>query len=267
MMDKKTVLITGAGSGLAKEAVFILGKRGHKVIATTQFENQVREIKEQARKEKIELECFKLDILQEKDRELVKNYDFDVFIANAAIGESGSIAEVPIEKVKNVFQTNIFCNMELVQIVLKKMIEKNKKGRIIFLASLAGRIPMPFLSPYCASKAAIEIFATCLRQEMKLLEYANIEVGIIEPGAYATGFNKENNEKMYVWMNEESYFYNIINKIKYYQEKIWNFIEIKPYKSIIKKYIKAVEDRKVKHRYSAPWYQAMLVQLGRIMGM
>ena len=219
-MDKKTVLITGAGSGLGREAAFMLAKRGHKVIVTTQFESQVKEVMEMAKNKQIELECFKLDILEEEDRNLVNNYNIDVFIANAAIGESGSIAEIPIQKVKNVFQTNIFCNMELMQIVLKNMIKKDINGRIIFLASLAGRIPMPFLSPYCASKAAIEIFATCLRQEVKLLEYANIQVGIIEPGAYATGFNKENNEKMYVWMDEKSYFYNIINKIKYYQKKI-----------------------------------------------
>lgn len=188
-------------------------------------------------------------------------------IANAAIGDSGSIAEVEIERVRNVFETNVFANMEFMQIVIKEMIEKNKKGRIIFLASLVGRIPMPFLSPYCASKAAIEVFATCLRQEVKVLPDAKIEVGIIEPGAYATGFNKENNEKKYTWMQKKSYFKPILPTIRKIEERVWNIIEVKPYNSILKRYIKVVETRKLKARYSAPIIQTFLIQLGRILGM
>ena len=126
---------------------------------------------------------------------------------------------------------------------------------------------MPFLSPYCASKAAIEVFATCLRNELKLLKNVNVEIGVIEPGAYATGFNKENNEKKYEWMKQDSYFIKIVDKIQYYEEKLWNLIEVKPYTSIIKRYIKVVETKKLKHRYSAPIIQTFFVQLGRIIGM
>lgn len=266
-MKKKTVLLTGAGSGLGKEAALTLAKRGHYVIATVLFEEEKIELEEIAKKQGLHLISFVLDIRKQEDREKIYSYSFDVFFANAAIGESGSVSEAPIEKIREVFETNIFANITLVQMVIKNMVEKKKEGRIVFLASLAGRIPMPFLSPYCASKASIEIFATCLRQEMKLLEQNHIEIAIIEPGAYATGFNKENNEKMYEWMGQSSYFYSIIDKIKQVQEKVWNFIEIKPFDSIIKKYVKVVETTKLRPRYSAPWYQVFLIQLGRIIGM
>lgn len=266
-MDKKTVLITGSGSGLGKEAVVAIAKRGHRVIATVQYANQIQPLEQIAKEQKLELEVLQLDILKKEDRELVEKYDIDVLIANAAIGDSGSVAEVSIDRIRRVFETNIFANIELVQIVIKQMVERKKIGRVIFLASLAGRIPMPFLSPYCASKAAIEVFATCLRQEMKICPKAKIEVAIIEPGAYATGFNKENNEKKYKWMKKNSYFLSMLEKIKKYEEKIWNFIEMKPYQSIIKRYIKVVETRKLKARYSAPVIQTFFVQLGRILGM
>lgn len=179
----------------------------------------------------------------------------------------GSVAEVFVDRIETVFNTNVFCNIRLVQLVLQNMIKIKKQGRIVFLGSMAGRIPMSFLSPYCASKFALEAFATCLRKEMKALKDANIEVGIIEPGAYATGFNKENNEKKWTWMKRNSYFINQLDTLKAKEELIWNFIEIKPYNSVVKKYIKAVEDKKMKHRYCAPWYQAALVQVGRIFGM
>lgn len=266
-MYKKTVLITGSGTGLGKQAVIELAKRGHKVIATTHYENEASKMKELALKENLDIISFKLDILEEQDRLKVLKYDIDVFIANAAIGDSGSVSEVFISRIEEVFNTNVFANMKLAQIVLAQMIKNNKKGRIVFLSSLAGRIPMPFLSPYCASKAAIEVFATCLRNELKLLKNVNVEIGVIEPGAYATGFNKENNEKKYEWMKQDSYFIKIVDKIQYYEEKLWNLIEVKPYTSIIKRYIKVVETKKLKHRYSAPIIQTFFVQLGRIIGM
>lgn len=266
-MNKKTVLITGAGSGLGKEAAIQIARRGHKVLATVHYEEQIEDMRKKAIKEKLDIEVWKLDILQEEDRNTIKDRKIDVYIANAAIGDSGSIAEVPVERIEKVFQTNIFANIKLAQMVVAGMIENGKKGRIVFLASLAGRIPMPFLGPYCASKTAIESLATCFREEMKFLPNSQIEIGIIEPGAYATGFNKENNEKKYIWMEKESYFLAILPELKKWEKKIWNFIEMKPYTSIIKRYVKVVEDKKLRPRYSAPVIQTAFIQMGRILGL
>lgn len=266
-MQKKKIFITGAGSGLGKEASITLARRGHKVYASVQYEAQIEELAQLSKQENLDIHVFKLDILLEKDRKLISNYDIDILICNAAIGDSGSICEIDIDRVKKVFETNIFCNFAFMQLAIKNMIKNKHHGRIIFLSSLVGRIPMPFLSPYCASKAAIETFVTCLRQELKLLPEANIEVCLIEPGAYATGFNKENNLKKYEWMEKKSYFLPILNKLKYYEKKIWNFLEKKPYNSIIRKYVKAVETKHLKLRYYAPWWQVLFVQLGRIIGM
>jgi len=265
-LKNKKVFITGAGSGLGMEAAIELARRGHTVYASTHYENEVEKLKELAKKENLNLVSFKLDILEERDREQIKNYDIDVFIANSAIGDSGSVAEIEIQRIEKVFNTNIFANLKTIQIALQNMIEKHNKGRIIFISSLVGRIPMPFLSPYCASKFAIEGFATCLRKELKKLPEAKIEVGIIEPGAYATGFNKENNEKKYMWMYDKSYFKGVVNNLRTEEEKVWNFLEIKPFNSIINKYVKAVEDKHLKHRYTAVWWQALGIQLARIFG-
>lgn len=265
LMEKKAVLITGAGSGLGKRAAIELARRGHKVYATTHYSNQIGKLEFISKKEHLDITSFKLDILMEKDRNLILDYDIDVLICNAAIGDSGSVADIFIDRTQKVFETNVFCNLRLTQLALRKMITQKKTGRIIFLSSLAGRIPFAFLSPYCASKASIEIFATCLRKEMKKLNHTNIEVSIIEPGAYATGFNKENNEKKYNWMYDNSYFKNQVEEIRKKEKKLWNVIEVKPYDSIVRKYIRAVEDRHLKHRYSAPWWQTIGVQIGRIL--
>ena len=264
-MITKKVVITGAGSGLGKEAAIMLSKRGHEVIATTQYEKQAKELNILARDSKLPITSFKLDINDKNDRELLNEIDFDVLINNAAIGDSGSIADIDVNRIEKVFETNVFSNIKVTQIALKKLIEK-KRGRVIFLSSLAGLVSMPFLGPYCSSKYAIEGFASSLRKEMKKLDGVNIGVGIIEPGAYATGFNKENNDKKYEWMYKDSYFKYKWKDIKEKETRFWNFIEKKDFNSIIKQYIKAVEDKNVKFSYTAPIMQALTVQIIQFLG-
>ena len=101
---------------------------------------------------------------------------------------------------------------------------------------------------------------------MKKLDDVNIQIGIIEPGAYATGFNKENNEKKYEWMYKNSYFKYKWKDLKEKENRYWNFIEKKSFDSIIQKYIMAVENKKVKFRYRAPKLQSFIVQLQVILG-
>lgn len=265
-MNKEKILITGAGSGLGKEAALALARRGHTVYATARYDTEVDKLKKQAKDENIDLRSFKLDILLDEDRNKLLNIDFNILVNNAAIGDSGSVSEIRVDRFENVFETNVFSNIKITQIALKKLIEE-KKGKVIFVSSLFGRISYPFLAPYCASKFAIEAFASSLRKELKGLDGTNIQVGIIEPGAYATGFNKENNDKKFEWMQRESYFRYKWQDIKEKEEKIFNFLERKKFDTIINQYIKAVECNKLKHRYTAPKSQAFFIQLGRIFGM
>ena len=246
-------------------AAIELARRGHTVYATTHYEKECEELNDIALKENLYLKSFKLNILLEEDRDKLLDIDFDVLINNAAIGDSGSISEISIDRLKNVFETNVFSNIKITQIAIKKFVE-NKKGRIIFLSSLAGRIPLTFLAPYCSTKYTIECFTSCLRTELKKLKYAKIDVCIIEPGAYATGFNKKIYEKKYKWMKKNSYFKYELNKIKTSDKKLWNSIESKNFHSIVKQYVRAVENKKLKQRYTAPKIQAFFIQLLRILG-
>lgn len=264
-MRKRKIVITGAGSGLGKMAAIKLARRGHTVFATTHYEEECVLINNTAKDENLDLKSFKLDVLIEEDRNKLLDIDFDVLINNAAIGDSGSISEINIERIKNVFETNVFSNIVITQIAIDKFIN-NKSGRIIFLSSLAGKIPISFLSPYCATKFAINCFATCLRNEVKKIKNTKIDVGIIELGAYATGFNKENYEKKYKWMEKKSYFKYDLNNIKRFDKKMWNFIESKNFSTAIKQYIKAVENKKLKFRYTSPKLQAFVIQFCRILG-
>lgn len=259
------ILITGAGSGLGKAASIALCKRGHYVYATTHRQIQADELNDLALKNGLNLKSFKLDICLKQDRLLCENLDIDVLINNAAIGDSGSTCEAPINNYRNVFETNVFSTLELTQIALKNMI-RNKNGRIIFISSLAGRVSIPFLSPYTSSKFALEAIATSLKSEVKSLSDCKIDVILIEPGAYATGFNQKNIHKQFLWMRERSYFKNNLNKIEKDQYDYFSLVESKSLSSIVNQYIKSVEDKHPKFRYSAPLLQSIFVQGQRMLG-
>lgn len=135
MILLKKVFITGSGSGLGKEAAIRLAQRGHVVYASVHYDNQISDLEKISKSENLKLEAFKLDILNTSEREKILNYDIDTFICNSAIGDSGSIADISIDRIKNVFETNIFCNLEIIQLALKNMISKGN-GRIIIISSI-----------------------------------------------------------------------------------------------------------------------------------
>lgn len=261
---KKIILITGAGSGIGKDTAIALAKRGHKVIATTETEEQSTALQKEIISFDIDLIIFKLDITNENDRRKIESYDLDVLINNAGIGESGSLAEIDVNKVRHNFEVNVFSSFEISQLALKKMFLK-KQGTILFISSLAGRITMPFLGPYCMTKFALSSGAEALRTEIHSI-FKNIHISLIEPGAFHTGFNQKNIAKKYEWMNQQSLFYPVINELKAKEEWQFRMTESLSTTSIVKKIITATEAKKPKLRYSAPWWQAFGVNILRIFG-
>lgn len=261
----KKILITGSGSGIGRLSAIALSKRGHFVYATTHTLEQSIELNLIARKYNLPLISFKLDLLCEFDRSKVDKLSIDVLINNAALGDSGSASEIDIYRYRATFDTNVFYTLELTQRVLRNMIKKGS-GRIIFISSLAGRISIPFLSPYTSTKFAIEAIASSLIKEMKELDSANIDVTIIEPGAYATDFNQKNVNKQFVLIKDSSYFKDKLHYLKQKQLRYFKLTESKNLNSIVETYIKAVEDDKVKIRYTQPNIQGAIIQLQRILG-
>lgn len=261
---KKNILITGAGSGIGKDSAFALAQKGHKVFATTETQTQCDQLISEIQSLDLDITVFKLDITNAVDRSKVEALDLDVLINNAGIGMSGSLAEIDIDLVRKNFEVNVFSALELSQLALKKMLPQNK-GTILFISSLAGRIVMPFLAPYCMTKFALSSGVEAMRNEIHRV-CKNVHITLIEPGGYHTGFNQKNVANKYEWMNERSIFYPIISKIKKEEIQQFNFVEAKSTKSIVQKIVKASEAKKPRLRYSAPTWQAWGTQLLRILG-
>ena len=176
----KTVLITGAGSGFGKLTALALAERGHKVIATTETNEQADVLRTEAP----QLEVHRLNITTD-DVYKVLDWDIDVLINNAGAGETGPIADVPLERVRHLFEVNVFGTLHVTQVVLRGMVA-NKRGRVIIMSSIAGVLAAPAFGPYSMTKFALEAMGKAMRAEVAPL---GIDVTLINPGPYLTGFN------------------------------------------------------------------------------
>ena len=260
----KTVLITGAGSGIGRDAAFALAARGHRVIATTYDEAQAANLRNEARTRGQALEVFKLDITAAADRALLPPLAIDVLINNAAIGESGSLAEVDVDRIRKSFEVNVFATLELTQLALKGMIAR-QRGTVLLVSSIAGRLPMPFLMPYSMTKFALSAAGAGLRAELDQLR-CNVHVALIEPGAIHTGFNQAMTDSKYAWMGEQSYFKNQAAAMRAKEHKTFAFLEARDTRSIVAQIVRASEAERPRLRYVAPWAQGAMVRLARIFG-
>jgi short-subunit dehydrogenase len=177
----KTVLITGAGSGFGRGAALQLAQRGHKVIATVLNDTQAAELA----KAEPKLTVVKLDVTRAADVAKVDQWDPDVFIANAAIGQTGPLSLIPLERLRAIFEVNVFATVAVTQRVALKMRNK-RSGRIIVVSSIGGVRAGVGSGPYTMTKHAIQAFGTALRAELKMF---GVDVCTVNPGPYATGFN------------------------------------------------------------------------------
>ncbi len=177
----KTVLITGAGSGFGRGAALALAERGHKVIAGTLNDAQAAGLAKAGPK----LTVVKLDITDAKDLARVDAWELDVFVANAAIGQTGPLSLIPLERLRAVFEVNVFATFAVTQRVALAM-RRRRAGRIIIMSSIGGVRAGVGSGPYTMTKHAIQAFGTALRAELRPF---SVDVCLINPGPYATGFN------------------------------------------------------------------------------
>jgi NAD(P)-dependent dehydrogenase (short-subunit alcohol dehydrogenase family) len=181
MSISKTVLITGAGSGFGRGAAVELARRGHKVIAAVLNGQQAADLA----KEEPKLTVVKLDITDAKDVAKFDQWDPDVFVANAAIGQTGPLSLIPLERLRAVFEVNVFGTFAVTQRVAQAM-RRKRAGRIIIVSSIGGVRAGVGSGPYTMTKHAIQAFGTALRAELRAF---GIDVCLVNPGPYATGFN------------------------------------------------------------------------------
>lgn len=255
--DNMNILITGSASGIGYNAGMKLAKKGYNVFFSVETDKQLEVLREKIESDRLHIGSFKLDVKNKEDRQKIKDMDIDVLISNAAVGIGGSILEANMDNVRENYEVNVFSNFEVIKIVLENMLKKNS-GKIIIMSSMISNIPIPFLGIYASTKASISMLGNCLRKEIKLIN-KNINITLIEPGIYKTGFNKVMLDSKYD--NENSKFKELNNSIMLLENEILNYAGCNNLDSITNKIVYVVEQSKTKAIYRAPLIQNLLIKL------
>ena len=109
---------------------------------------------------------------------------FDVLINNAGAGWFDALADMPEAKIRAQFETLVFAPLQLIRLALPDLRKKN--GLVINVTSLAARLPIPYMAPYSAAKAALAALTAALRLE---LSGGGVRIVDIQPGDIRTSFN------------------------------------------------------------------------------
>ncbi len=251
------ILFTGARSGIITGVIDKLNNKKYEIYVTVHTDTQLELVLKKYEGKK-NIHCMKVDITSKEDRLKLQNLDIDILVCNGAVGYGGSIAEIDMNLVRQNFEVNVFSNFEVVQILIANMIRKNH-GKIIFMSSLAAIFPVSFLGSYSATKASISRLAFTLRKELKLIS-SKIQVAVIEPGFYHTGFNQLMFQNKYDWMDIDSYFSNCLDILHKREAFLEKYIEKKNYKSIQRQILCAIKSKECDAIYRAPFLQSALAK-------
>ena len=184
MAVSRAVLITGCSTGIGRATAERLVSRGWRVYATARDVGKISPLADRG------CELLPLDVTDEGSmqaavREVERREGaVGVLVNNAGYSQSGAVEEVPMEKVRRQFETNVFGLARMCQLVLPGM-RRQGWGRIVNVSSMGGRLTFPGGGYYHATKYAVEALSDVLR-----FEVAGFGVGVtvVEPGLIRTHF-------------------------------------------------------------------------------
>ena len=175
------VLVTGASSGIGRSVSVLFAKEGYTVFAIS------RHIEE--REEKIgngRIIPYKADVTDFESLNSIKEKipSLSIIVHAAGFGIAGSAEDMDIELAKKQLEVNYFGPIRVNKVFLP-LLRKNRRSLIIFISSIAGRVPIPFQSHYSSSKYALEAYSEALGMEGR--KYG-IRTVLLEPGDTKTDF-------------------------------------------------------------------------------
>ncbi len=186
MVTKKTVLITGASSGIGRAATAQFAEQGWNVVATMRDPGKTAEV------QRDDVALIRLDVGDRASIDaavaagIARFGRIDVLVNNAGFSLFGVFEGIAREKIQEQFDVNVFGVMDVTRAVLPHF-RQNKGGTIVNISSGAGMFTLPMISLYCASKFALEGFSESLAYE---LASQNIAVKLVIPhgGVSQTSF-------------------------------------------------------------------------------
>jgi short-subunit dehydrogenase len=184
---RETVLVTGASSGIGRQTARMLAQKGYPIIAAARRLDRLEALAKEAEG----ITPKTVDLSSPEDVEAFCRYlqglpePVGILVNNAGYSVRGVLETQSIDAVERLFQVNLFALIRITQSCLPHM-RKGRKGTIVNVSSLVGRVTNPMNGVYAASKHAVEAVTDALRMELRPF---GIRVVAVRPGPIATEFH------------------------------------------------------------------------------
>jgi len=180
----KSVLITGCSSGIGPAVAERMRAEGWRVLPTARKAADVEQLRGRGFAEALQLDVASSDSI--RAALALAGGGIDALVNNAGYGQPGALEDLSREAMRQQFETNVFGLQELSNAVLPGMLARGG-GRIVHISSVVGRVALPFLGIYSASKFAVEAMADAQRVELR---GTGVKLSLVEPGPVVTRFSK-----------------------------------------------------------------------------
>ena len=186
----KTVLITGASSGIGKQTAIEFAKLGANIILVARRKEKLDELANELDKFNVTILVCQCDVsdkaqVKEMSKTVLEKFDsIDVLVNNAGFAIYGSVKDLSIDEIESQMETNYFGMMYCIKNFLPSMLDK-KSGHIVNVASVAASFGLPGIASYCASKFAMLGFSEGLKHE---LHGTGVGITVVSPIMVRTDF-------------------------------------------------------------------------------
>jgi len=185
--DRPVALVTGASTGIGRATARLLASSGYRVFATVRTPEAEATLRQDGTIEVLRLDVGDEAAVTRTVHEVLDRADrVDALVNNAGYALVGATEDLTRDLLRRQFEVNVFGAMQLCREVLPSM-RARRSGRIVNVSSLAGRVSIPMMGAYCASKFAVEALTDAMRVEAKPF---GVGVSLVEPGPVVTEFQR-----------------------------------------------------------------------------
>ncbi len=212
--SRPVALVTGASSGIGRATALLFAQTGYRVFATVRSDAGDASLRSAVGA--LPIEILRLDLADEGAasrvvQEVLRRAGrIDVLVNNAGYAKLGAVEDLPRADLRHQFEVNVFAAIQLCREVMPTM-RSQHQGRIVNVSSLAGKVSVPLMGAYCASKFALEAFSDALRAEVKP---AGIRLALVEPVPVATNFNHLARNESHVILRSPSVFAAVYHRMR-----------------------------------------------------
>ena len=257
----KTILITGASSGIGHATALELLRAGHTVYGAARRVESMNAIVEAGGR------ALPLDVTNDAELEgavqtiLAEQSRIDVLVNCAGFGLYGAAEDVPLADARYQLEVNLFGPARLIQLVLPHL-RTQGAGAIVNVSSMGGEITFPLGAWYHASKHALEAYSDALRQEVKRF---GIDVVLIQPGLIKTEFGDVTARGLLDHSGQGAYR-DLAEKFAKTTEAMYTENRHATDPSVVAKTIrKAIDSRRPKARYAVGYMARPLMTLNALL--